>query len=111
MSIGPQPSRVATINIPIVGSENPATLVRAPRGKPLRVMVRNVGGVLVFLAHETTDLATFSNVSASSYRLPAGQVDVFVLMPEQGLYACAQGAQGFVSIAISEALPAVYGES
>lgn len=107
----PQPSRVATINIPVVGSNNPATLVRAPKGKPIRVMIRNVGGVLCFLAHDTQDLATFTNVSANSYRLPAGQVDVFVLMPEQGIYAAAQGAQGLISIAISEALPAVYGES
>jgi hypothetical protein len=107
----PQPSRVATINVPIIGSNNPATLIRAPKGKPIRLMIRNVGGVLCFLAHDVQDLATFSNASANSYRLPAGQVDVFVVMPEQAVYAVAQGAQGLISIAISEALPAVYGES
>lgn len=111
MSIGFQPSRVATINVPIIGTNNPATLLRAPKGKPMRVMVRNVGGVLVFIAHDATDLATFSNASASSYRLPAGYADVFVLMPEQGIYAAAQGAQGLISIALSEALPSYFNES
>lgn len=107
----PQPSRLATINVPVIGTNNPATITRSPRGKPTRVQVRNVGGVLIFLAHDVTDLATFSNASASSYRLPPNTVDVFVLMPEQGLYAASQGALGFVSVAISEALPTFFDEA
>ena len=106
-----QPSRVATINVPVIGTNNPATLLRAPKDRPMRVLVRNVGGVLVFLSHDATDLATFTNASASSYRLPAGFADVFVVMPEQGMFAAAQGAQGMISIALSEALPAYSQES
>lgn len=100
-----QPSRLATINVPIVGANNPALLTRAPKGKVVRVLVRNVGGVLVFLTHEANDLATLSNAASAAYRLPPGQTDVFVLMPEQSLFAAGQGAQSLVCIAVSEAIP------
>ena len=111
MSYNFQPSRVLTINVPVIGTNNPATLLRAPKDKPMRVLIRNVGGVLVFLTHDATDLATFSNASAAAYRLPAGYADVFVVMPEQGMYAAAQGVQGLISVALSEALPAYSQES
>lgn len=103
--MGFQPSRLATINVPIVGANNPALLTRAPKGKVVRILVRNVGGVLVFLTHEANDLATLANASSAAYRLPPAHADVFVLMPEQSLFAAGQGAQAFVSIAISEAIP------
>lgn len=100
-----QPSRLATINVPIVGSNAPALLTRAPKGKVMRILVRNVGGVLVFLTHESNDLATFSNAASAAYRLPPGQADVFVLMPEQSIFCAGQGAQALVCIAMSEAIP------
>lgn len=106
-----QNSTVATVGVPQIGAVNPATLTRAPRGKVVRLMVRNVGGVTVFIAHDVNDIATVANAAATSYRLPPGQADVFVLMPEQGIYAVAQGVNGLVSIAISEAIPGTSLES
>ena len=106
-----QNSTVATIAVPAFGSINPATLTRAPRGRVVRVLVRNVGGVVVFIAHEVSDISSVANAAATSYRLPPGQADVFVVMPEQGLYAISQGIAGLVSIAVSEAVPGLWMES
>lgn len=70
----------------------------------MRVMVRNTGGVLVFIAHDVSDLSQGSNIGAA-YQLPPGQADVFVLAPEQSIIAAAQGAGGQVCVAASEAIP------
>lgn len=70
----------------------------------MRVVVRNTGGVVVFIAHDVADLAALSNIGAA-YQLPPGQADVFVLAPEQSIIAASQGAGGQVCIAASEAIP------
>ncbi len=104
-----QPSQVNTIQVPTIGTNNPATLVIAAL-VPTRIVVRNVGAVIVFLAHSSAEIQSI-NTTAGVYRLPAGQEDVFVLAPQQGLWAVASGAVGTVSIAISEAMSIFWGES
>ncbi len=102
-----QPSRVNTVTIPAIGSN--ATQAGVPplfvaNTKPMRVLVRNVGATLIFLAHSPNEV---QNTPATSgvFQLPTGVSEAFVLAPRQGLYAVAQGAGGSVSYAASEAVP------
>lgn len=100
-----RPSLVNTVAVPVAGSPNPATLYIATT-QPLRILIRNVGGNLVFLAHNASDLSTNANSGIiAAYQLPAGYADVFVLAPKQGMYAVGFGGGSQISIAVSEALP------
>ena len=96
-------SIVETVAVPLIGAKNPARLYQAS-ATPMRVVVRNVGGVAVFIAHNVSDLNNINSTGAT-YSLPAGQADVFVLAPGQGIFAAGNGGNGFVSIAASEAIP------
>jgi hypothetical protein len=96
-------SKLNTASVPVVGSDNPATITQAT-DVPFRVVVRNVGGNLVFLAHDSATL-TSAPVAANAYQLPPGQSETFVLNVKQGLFAAAQGGGGLISVAISEAMP------
>lgn len=90
--------------VPQLGLADPARLFQAGQHQPMRVVVRNTGGNLVFLAHDVSDLSQV-NSSAGSYALPAGEADVFVLAPGQSIIAAASGGGGQVSIAASDAIP------
>lgn len=98
-----QPSQLNSLTLPIQGSNNPSTLVKAAT-IPLRVVVRNFGPSNAILAHEAN---TLSNVPifANAWILPVDQEDTFVLAPQQALYAVGVGAGVVVSIAYSEAIP------
>jgi hypothetical protein len=99
------PSLVNTVAVPVAGSPNPATLYVATT-MPLRLLVRNCGANLVFLAHNASDLtANGGSGIIAAYQLPAGYADVFVLAPKQGMYAVGFGGGSQISIAVSEALP------
>jgi hypothetical protein len=98
-----RPSKLQTLSVPVVGSRSPALLIQAGEA-PMRVVVRNIGGVAVFIAHEQTGLAQIGN-QADQFQLPAGQSEVFVLAPKQSLSAAGSGGGGQVSIAASEAVP------
>lgn len=104
---GPPPSmhdsKLNTVSVPVAGSPNPAVITQAT-AVPFRVVVRNVGGNLVFLAHDSATL-TSAPVAANVFQLPPGASEVFVLNVKQGLYAAAQGGGGLISIAVSEAIP------
>jgi hypothetical protein len=97
----PTDSFINTLLVPAQGND-PATLFKA-NDVPMRIVVRNSGGALMIIAHETTVLQN-DNPLAGCFRLPAGASEVFVLMPKQGIYAACIGAGGFASIAVSEAL-------
>lgn len=98
-----QASQVNSLSIPIVGSQNPATLFKAA-GAPMRVVVRNTGPNLLFIAHDIGVLQA-APAFAGTYRLLAGLSETFVLAPGQGLFAACVGLAGQASIAASEALP------
>jgi hypothetical protein len=104
-----QDSKLNTISVPVAGTQAPATITRAT-DVPFRVVVRNVGGNLVFLAHDSSTLTT-APVSANSYQLPPGESETFVLNAKQGIFAAAQGGGGQISVAISEAIPTKWMES
>lgn len=102
MSKPPANSSTNTLIVPQTGTD-PATLYQAA-DKVLRVIVRNVGGPVLFIAYDSNTLAQPPGL-AGMFQLPPGASEVFVLMPRQGLYAGAAGAGGMVSIAVSEAIP------
>lgn len=82
----------------------PALLVKASK-KPLRVMLRNISEAVDFiLAFDASSLKDLPGVGGT-YTLPAGDSDVFVLAPQQALYAIANGTNGKICVAYSEALP------
>jgi hypothetical protein len=96
-------SQLNSLVLPIAGSENPATLMKAALA-PLRVVVRNIGPGAAVLAH---DPGTLSNVLgiANTFTLPQDREDTFVLAPGQGIYAVGQGVGIVLCLAISEAIP------
>lgn len=104
----PSNSVVNTVIVPTIGT-NPATLYSAAK-VPLRVVVRNVGGAVLFIAHDSSTLAQ-PPALAGTFQLPPGVSEVFVLIPRQGIYAASAGAGGLASIAVSEALLQVWMES
>lgn len=98
-----QPSSFATYTIPAIGAVTPTALAKASAHIPMRVLVNNVGPVVVFVARETTDLTP--QPSTSTYRIFPGEQHAFVLAPQQTIYALGAGAGGRLSVATSEALP------
>jgi len=98
-----------TISVPDIGIKNPATIARAGT-HPMRVLIRNVGANLIFLAHSENELGSIGLVSGV-YQLPSGQEDVFVLAPKQGIWVVGQGGGGRVCYAASEAIPTNFMES
>jgi len=100
-----------TLAVPITGTETPATLFTADK-VPMRVVIRNTGGVPVYLAHDSASLVTDGTSGIlNTFQLPAGVDTVIVLAPKQGVYAVGFGAGAEVSIAVSEAIPMKWGES
>jgi hypothetical protein len=93
-----------TVAVPISGFKDPATLYVATVN-PLRIVVRNVGPALVFLAFSPSDLVEASAGLAGQFQLPSDRSEVFVLAPKQGIYAVSLGGDGVVSISVSEAFP------
>lgn len=104
-------SQVNTVSVPLAGSVSPATLFQAT-DKPMRIIVRNTGGALLFLAHDASTLVVDGSAGVQgTFQLPVGDSEVFVLAPKQGIYAIAFGNGGQVSMAVSEAVPTVWMES
>lgn len=102
MRVDMRESRISTMVVPAIGGDA-ATLFKAT-DRPVRVLVRNVGGVAVFIAHNSLDLGQVGVVSGT-FQLPTGMSEVFVLAPTQGLFGAGAGVAGLVSIAVSEAIP------
>lgn len=80
-------------------------IARGRVGKAVRIQVRNLGGGEVALAYADQDVVGRSGPGSDTYRLPAGEVDVFVLSEFQKMYAVADAANTRVSVATSDALP------
>jgi len=75
----------------------------APSTVAMRVLVRNLGGTVIFLAFESSAV---NGVTATSQRfeLPAGLSEVFILQPRQSIFAVGLGP-GRLCYTASEALP------
>lgn len=104
-------SKVSTVDVPAAGSQNPAQIYVADK-IPMRVVIRNTGGVPIYIAHEPEALtaAGTSGVQAT-FQLPVDRSEVFVLAPKQGIYAAGFGGGGQASYAVSEAIPTQWMES
>lgn len=99
-----RPSRVGTITVPGVSTNQPVGFVAAAE-RPLRVICRNVGGTLLRLSFESASLGAAGANTVDHFQLPGGQSEVFILAPRQTLYVVGAGGGGFLSYAASEAYP------
>lgn len=97
-----QNTNFETLSIQPVGTQNPTTLSKAAK-VPLRILVNNVGPVVIFVSPTTADLTPLP--TTASYRVFPGEQHSFVLAPKQGLYAVGAAAGGLMSVTSSEALP------
>ena len=97
-----QPTQFITLSVP---STTTVTTLAKATDIPLRVLVRNVGAALAFITGNVQDISVATGPTTGTYRLPAGDEDVFVLAPKQSLYALVIGVGGLLSVSISEALP------
>jgi hypothetical protein len=94
-----------TVTIQPIGSATPTTLVKAAK-IPLRVLVSNVGPVVIFIASAVGDLTP--QPSTATYRIFPGEQHVFVAAPKQGIYAVGAAIGGLMSVSTSEALPVAF---
>lgn len=85
-------------------NQNPTPIARGKSTIPVRVLVRNVGPVVVFFS-DTTQSLVGTAVGNTTYQLAPGDADVFILAPAQNLMAVAAGPGGRVVVSQSEALP------
>lgn len=92
-----------TVTVQPVGSNTPTTLAKCPAHIPLRVLVSNVGPVLIFVSTSVNDLQP--KPTTATFRIFPGDDKVFVLAPKQSLYAVGAAAGGLMSVSNSEALP------
>lgn len=74
---------------------------------PVRVLIRNDGGVIVFLAPNSEVLTGASAPGSQMWPLDPNDEEVFILAPRQSLYAIAAGVGGRIKMSVSEALPLV----
>jgi hypothetical protein len=91
-----------TLNVNQIGSKDATTLVSAAL-VPLRVLVTNVGPVMIFVSKASNDVAP--TPTTASYRVFPGDDKVFVIAAKQSLYAIGAGLGGLMSVTHSEALP------
>lgn len=84
---------------------NPTFLYMAPKNIGIRLEVKNTGATLVFIGFNNGDVAGDAGPTTATYRIPPGDTDVIVVMPEQKIYAVSAGLGGRMSVAISEVLP------
>jgi hypothetical protein len=97
-----QNTNFETYTVQPIGSQSPTTLAKAAK-HPLRLLVSNVGPVVIFVSLTTTDL--FPTPTTASYRVFPGEQHSFVLAPRQGVYAVGAAVGGLLSVTASEALP------
>jgi hypothetical protein len=87
-------------------NKNPTTLYLAA-DVPLRIVLRNVGAAVVFLATEFAEAIASSGLPGSGTMiLPVGAERVVVLAPRQALYATCL-IVGRVTLFASDALPII----
>jgi len=96
-------SRFRDVAIPQFFQAVNAPAVAQATNVPLRVHIRNIGPVVLFFSEIQNDLNNPEGPTGAIVRIPVGERDVFVLAPEEYLYALAAGPGGIASIATSDA--------
>ena len=104
LNLATMASRFQQYVVPFFFPDVPAPPIATSTSKTFRVHVRNIGPVLVFLSDVLNDINNTEGPTGAVVRLPANDRDVFVLAPNQTLYALAAGPGGLLSVAISQAL-------
>ena len=97
------PTTCGTISVVTVPASNVGPFYTAPSDAHMRVLVRNRGGTLIFIAFESSAVYGVT-VTAARFELPAETSEVFILQPRQSIFAISVGA-GRLSYSASEALP------
>lgn len=98
-----------TLSVPGAATSQTEPLVIA-RGAtvPVRVLVRNVGSVPLFIAGADQDAVNEQGPTMKTFRLSPGSADaVFVLKDRQKMYCVGSTPGGEISVSISDALPLV----
>lgn len=96
-------SNFGIIHVTPIPAQSVGPFYAAPADMPMRLLVRNLGGSAIYLAYDSAAVNGI-NITGAHYELPAGQSDVFVLQPQQMMFAVAAGA-GRLGYAASVALP------
>ena len=94
--------------VTVSGAGTPrASAIGIARGTKVhvRVLVRNVSAVQIFLGGDAQSTLTVDGPGSTTYQLDPDDSEVFVLAPGQTMYAIGAAAGGAVSVSVSDALP------
>ena len=83
----------------------PAPIARAAEGVPARVLIRNIGAVVVFLGATEAAVQNSDGASSLTYRLFPNDAEVFVLSAGQVMLAAGSGDGSVITVSISDAIP------
>lgn len=97
-------TQVGVVAVATIPANNVGPFYTAPDGTWMRVVVRNLGGSVLYLAFVSSALNGLQ-VTSDRYELPAGLSDVFILVPRQSFFAVANGANTRLCYTASVALP------
>jgi hypothetical protein len=102
-----QDTSFRTVAVPNAVAGAQPTVVARATDVPCRVLVENATGTLIFLARASQDIVGPSGPTGGTFRVRPNTSHVFVLAPEQELFAAGNGAGAQLSVSMSEALPLV----
>lgn len=102
-----QDTKFQTITLPplALGAGGAVNTVYTAGAKPLRLLLRNLSGVIMFFGTASESMVGPNAPGTKVYQLPAGEETTFILAPKQQLFGCANGAGALLSMSVSEALP------
>lgn len=106
-------SKFNSMQLPDIGAQTPSIVFQAPpapHGAPMRVLINNIGPVVVLLAFDQGTLIN-TPAFANTYRLRIDESESFVLQPGQAIFAASIGLGGELSVAASVAIPTKWMES
>lgn len=98
-------STVGNLTVPGVPTANPALVIQAMADRPMRLQLANNGPTPIRLAYSSNSLGGVTSDGVAHYLLQPGQSAVFVMAPNQRLFAVSAGATGSLSYHASDALP------
>jgi hypothetical protein len=99
-----QASRVGTVSVPAIATNNPSGFVSASK-RPMRVACKNIGGITLRLSFESASLGSAGADTVDHYQLVVGANETFIVAPGQTLYVAGLGGGGILTYTSSEAYP------
>lgn len=100
-------SYIDTVTLPLRAPGAAVRFVVGHETLPMRVVIRNVGGVTALLAYDSSPLSGSASTGTlgKTFSLPAGAELVIIMQPKQNLWGISSGAATAVSYHASVALP------